>query len=354
MVNNHRKYKADKPFLPVEDQIEKLIGRGLSIGSKEKAKQLIMTHNYYNIINGYKDIFLKSSFEGDDRYIEGSTFEDLYELYMFDRDLRKTILAVTIDVECTFYTNVAYFIGKEYGHEPQKYLDKSKYNTGHKQNNGKTQRENLLDMLWKNIHRPRIEPLIYYKNNYKNMPPWILTKGLTFGQVYTLFELSKSEIKEEIIKSILGIDYVDEKLKEFFAKMMSIFIRYRNWSAHGGRMYNHRCKPELTFWEPLFTMFGVTKSEFNKGRGKNDLLALTASVMFFYQSNTGSTIDYFVFLNSNMDKYRDKRVATYSKVITETGLPENTHEKFLNFISDGAQNKFTLSYLTKESAVVIE
>lgn len=338
------KYKPDKPFKRVEDQIETLRNRGLEITDYESAKKSILTHNYYNIINGYKKPFIETKVNGADKYKKGTNFNDLLDLYKFDRSLRKNIFAITLDIECTFYTHVAYAIGERYGHKPQDYLNLQNYKQGKTQKNKKSQRSNLLNRLKGKISDSEIEPLKYYRENYENMPPWILVKGLTFGEVYTLYALSKKEVKDSVIRGILGVKIIDEDLREFFSKMMSVILKYRNWSAHGGRIYNHRCKPHIAYWEPLCDSFGISRADFNKGQGKNDLLALTMCICFFYQENKKSFIEYFVLLNHTFQDFEKSNILTYSQVIKETGLPVDVHSRFLTMIEN---NEFSTVYTKK-------
>ena len=65
-----------KEFKTIDEQIKLLIDRGISFDDVDKAKKLLLTNNYYNIINGYKDLFLNEN----DKYISGATFEEIYAL----------------------------------------------------------------------------------------------------------------------------------------------------------------------------------------------------------------------------------------------------------------------------------
>lgn len=48
----------DKPFKTYRQQLTILRGRNLVIKDGSKAIQILKNEGYYNIINGYKDIFL--------------------------------------------------------------------------------------------------------------------------------------------------------------------------------------------------------------------------------------------------------------------------------------------------------
>lgn len=86
---------------------------------------------------------------------------------------------------------------------------------------------------------------------------WILVKGLIFGEVYIFYEFFKSDVKDSIIKGILGVKIIDEFLREFFVKMMFVIIKYRNWFVYGGRIYNYRCKFYVVYWEFLCDSFEI-------------------------------------------------------------------------------------------------
>lgn len=61
----------DKPFKTYRQQLTILRGRNLVIKDGSKAIQILKNEGYYNIINGYKDIFLdmpQTKQYGDDRY----------------------------------------------------------------------------------------------------------------------------------------------------------------------------------------------------------------------------------------------------------------------------------------------
>ncbi|WP_243729268.1 hypothetical protein [Mycoplasma capricolum] len=57
--------KRPKEFKTFEEQIEILKSRGLIISNEQKAIEILKQENYYNIVNGYKDLFLKKSLDNN-------------------------------------------------------------------------------------------------------------------------------------------------------------------------------------------------------------------------------------------------------------------------------------------------
>ena len=51
----------DKPFLDLDKPLNLLESRNLIITNRDRAKRLIMTSSYYDLINGYKSVFMLSN-----------------------------------------------------------------------------------------------------------------------------------------------------------------------------------------------------------------------------------------------------------------------------------------------------
>lgn len=82
-----------KPFKTYDEQIEILSSRGLNIDNPDNAKIILSQLNYYNLINGYKTPFLdlKVSTEDEDKYKDGSSFQEIFYLHEMDRELKEVV-----------------------------------------------------------------------------------------------------------------------------------------------------------------------------------------------------------------------------------------------------------------------
>ncbi|PTF88772.1 CAAX protease, partial [Staphylococcus chromogenes] len=60
-----------KPFKTYEEQIQILKNRGLTISDEDKGD--LENENYYNVINGYKDLFLMKK-PASDEFLEPETY----------------------------------------------------------------------------------------------------------------------------------------------------------------------------------------------------------------------------------------------------------------------------------------
>lgn len=55
----------EKVFLSTNQQLKILRARGLVIANGSRAKRIIEMENYYNLINGYKELFLDKTTSKD-------------------------------------------------------------------------------------------------------------------------------------------------------------------------------------------------------------------------------------------------------------------------------------------------
>ena len=102
---------SEKIFRDTRIQIGILKSRGVIIKNKKWAKQTIRTINYYNLVNGYKEPFLQTGTTYE-KYISGTTLEEIHALYEFDRKLRIITIEYILEVEKQAKSLIAYSFSK--------------------------------------------------------------------------------------------------------------------------------------------------------------------------------------------------------------------------------------------------
>ncbi|WP_263848974.1 Abi family protein [Limosilactobacillus equigenerosi] len=123
----------NKPFLPVEKQIEQLkVERGLLFQNEESAKELLLRYGYYEIINGYKEHFMNSSKDDNEGFKEGTTFEHIYSLFTFDRNLRTQVMSSLETFELSLRQAVAYTVSENISYMQDEYMNRNNYTSGKK------------------------------------------------------------------------------------------------------------------------------------------------------------------------------------------------------------------------------
>ena len=70
----------EKQFKNLEEQIEIMKYKGLTIDDPDFAKKVLLRENYF-FLNGYRYPLMKSM--KDKRFLEGATFEELYSIFLF-------------------------------------------------------------------------------------------------------------------------------------------------------------------------------------------------------------------------------------------------------------------------------
>ena len=89
-----------KPYRSVDEKLRILRSRGMAVDAG--AGHVLRREGYYPIVNGYKDLFLDRKAcltAGDDRYGTGARFDDLYALFLFDRELRELLFSAITRAE---------------------------------------------------------------------------------------------------------------------------------------------------------------------------------------------------------------------------------------------------------------
>lgn len=117
-----------RPFVSHRSMLKILREKGMDIGKGAEGSRVIKileSENYYNVINGYKDLFIdhnKKSIHGE-AYKSGTKFNELYGLYTFDRNLRIIYLKYLVQIENNFKSILSHNFSKDYGHENYLKLD---------------------------------------------------------------------------------------------------------------------------------------------------------------------------------------------------------------------------------------
>ncbi|WP_438297384.1 Abi family protein [Sporosarcina sp. FA15] len=325
----------EKPFKAIEEQIEILRGRNLIIDDFGFAKKMLSRETYYNLINGYKDIFLCPNSK-EEKFQDEIHFEHIVNLYLFDKSLRIHILSTLQEIENIYNANIAYLYSEKYGHLESDYLNPNNFKSCYFNKINKLYQRDIMLQEFKTICKRDSDPIKYYRTKYQNVPPWILVKGMSFGNLCNLHQLSKSDIKIEMISRVYQIDAseITEHTKEFFRKSMDIFRRFRNWAAHGSRIFNHQTREELPFSKELYNQFDITKDMFVKGIGKNDFYTLSIAIAKFYSTDKERLISYISTLNQMFDEYKKTDPINYVKVRDTMNLPLDFDMKFLLLLEE--------------------
>ncbi len=253
---------AAKVFKTIEEQLDILKSKNLTITDYDKAKSILLRENYF-FLNGYRSPFLVT---GSKRFIDGSTFEELHALFTFDRYFRNIIFKNVLIVENNYKSIFSYVLSRKYGYKEKDYLNPENFD----RNREKTRQIN--DLIRKVKRQIRINgyqhsATSHYINNYGYIPLWVGVKVLSFGLMGELFSILKQEDKDEIASYYENIGAED--LEDY----LSILSNYRNLCAHEDILYNHITQKAIND-SRIHSELNIPKVDGEYIYGKNDIFAL--------------------------------------------------------------------------------
>jgi abortive infection bacteriophage resistance protein len=103
-----------KPFKTLDEQIQILRDRGMIIHDEESAKDYLLSNTYYNIINGYSKYFPRNV----KQYTAGTSFNEVCQLYLFDKELKQAFFEALISAETHIKSIFAHRFAEAHPDEP--------------------------------------------------------------------------------------------------------------------------------------------------------------------------------------------------------------------------------------------
>lgn len=223
---------SDKEFKTIDEQLEILRSRGLSIKDDGKAKDFLLHNNYYRI-SGYSLTLRKN-----DVFSKNASFQNIIDIYDFDHELRHILLKYIEIIEVTFKSTYAYEFTQV--HNPTAYLDYGLFTNPAKHQEILTKSESQK--------KTRLHHEAYLKHFVSDLkqdvPLWAYVDLLTIADISFLYSISEESIKKSVAKHFgLKMSSGHEILGRFMHSMTII----RNLCAHGSRLYNRlfEQKPSL-------------------------------------------------------------------------------------------------------------
>lgn len=251
-----------KDFRTIDEQVEILQKKGLIVEDIDEAKEILLRENYF-FLNGYRHLFMVS--EKNRTFIKGSTFRELYSLFLFDRYFRNIIFKNVLVIENQLKSILSYQLSKKYGYKEKDYLNPKNFTNDH------DKKRRVKDVLEKMKRQIRINSLhhnatAHYANSYGYIPLWVLVKVLSFGIVCELYTILKKEDKIEIAD-------IFNTTPEDLSNYLIILSNYRNLCAHEDIVYEN--KTERYIEDNIYhEQLNIPKMDAEYIYGKNDLFAV--------------------------------------------------------------------------------
>lgn len=322
---------SEKQFLSISQQIELLKTKNLKFIDEVIAAQNLSSFGYYEIINGYRTTFL----DKNKVFKDSTTFEDIFALYYFDFKLRAVVLETLGYAESYLKQKLAYTLAEKYGTNFHDYMSAEVFNAGAslKRQNPRLGLYSSRDLFFhemKNICNDNRQPFKHYREEHGVVPPWILVKGMTFGNLRAAITLLNSEDKALLIQRLYSQDILtnanSSDLKRIFHETIKIINSYRNQAAHGGRMYNYFPDDQFTYSPLIHGTSELSKTAIEKNKVHSSSLYLLNNSMSLWQNSFPAGTFRHNF-NALLENYSKKWAGQARLVLREMEIPENFIKK---------------------------
>lgn len=302
-----------KEFKTLNEQIEILKNKGLIIDNPDYAEIVLLRENYF-FLNGYRHLFMKSSV--DKRFITGTTFEEIYSLFLFDRTFRNIIFKNILIIENNIKSIISYQLSLKYGYKEKDYLTPKSFTTN------KEKSKQVNDILRKmkrqiSINATQHSATSHYVNNYGYIPLWVLVKVLSFGIVSELYSILKKEDQMNIAE-IYNLDV------EVLTNYLTILSNYRNLCAHEDIVYSNKTQRKIED-NKYHKLLNIPIMDDEYIYGKNDLFSLIIIMKQMLSKDEFNNL--IEEIRHNLDNLEmNLKSIKVEKVMDKMGFPINYHD----------------------------
>ncbi len=210
-----------------KEQIEILKRHGCHIEDEERAIRILSEIGYYRL-----SAYLLP-FKNNKCYAEGTSIENVYKIYEFDRKLRNVLYSAIEIVEIYMRSSLSYYHAHKYG--ALGYLDAASYN----KNFNADEFEEKFNREVRNNQK-----VLFVKHHLENyggkFPLWVASELFTFGSLSYFY----SDLKTCDKKELAGRKF------NSVASWLRCCTDLRNICAHYGRLY-YRIFPSVPSDIPL-------------------------------------------------------------------------------------------------------
>ena len=307
-----------KEFKTFNQQLTMLRDRGMIVPTDGSPKRFLEQENYYNVINGYKDLFLCKDSHGNtiipETYLPNTHFNELKALFLFDRELRFLFLKYLLIFENSFKTTISYEFSQKFP-KANSYLEIANYRDDDPKGVLKQ-----ISILTKTIHDNvgTKGAIKHYIEEHGSVPLWVLVNYLTIGNLSYLYSALKDSEKNAIAKY-----YSDKYEKQYrptntlrissedMESALKIFNLVRNQCAHDERLFNSDYKNIRV--SNIVNYFGVTN--YNNRRLVVAILYFKAVLNKSYYKKFHSE------LNTIFDKYKNEfQTVSFNDILDSMGI----------------------------------
>ena len=231
-----------KQPLTIQQQIQKLESRGLIIDNNGITANYLQNISYYRL-RAYTYPFQNNhDTEVDHHFVRNDIhFNDIVDLYCFDRRLRSLLFNAIEKIEVAFRTKITYEYAmrtkdSHWFMDESLFKDDSCYDPDTEKDVFKYNK--LIDNIKYEVDRSNEDFIKHYQDKYTDppIPPsWMALEVISLGTLSRLYELLKKDESKVLIAKSFGVNKIDIMENWFHA-----ISNLRNCCAHHSRIWNRR------------------------------------------------------------------------------------------------------------------
>ena len=292
----------NKQPLTYNEQIDLLTSRGLSIPDRQRAERHLKNISYYRL-SAYM-LPYKEKIDGSisNRFKDGTTWDKVYRLYVFDRKLRLLVFDAIERIEIAVRAQIVHQLSHKYGSHwqdnPEIFKPAKKVKTKDKiitKDVFAEIQKHIKDQLDNNSAEVFIQ---HYKSKYNsppNPPSWMCVEIMYFKQLSRICDALKQR------KDVSGISNHFNLPPEIFCSWLHTINYVRNICAHHHRLWNRALSivPEkLNFSKSLRWISGINSVQRSR-------LYYFLCMLDYILQTANPTSNFQTRLKSLLEEYKD-------------------------------------------------
>jgi abortive infection bacteriophage resistance protein len=216
---------ANKDPKTVAEQIEILRQRGMLFHNEEVVPHFLENISYYRLKGYWWEM---QSNKVEHKFNNNSYFENVIDLYNFDRHLRLLMFDAIERIEVALRTKLIYHLSLSYG--PLWYLDYSIFTDGINQ-------MSIAGHLSGEITRSKEQFIVEHKNKHKNELPeaWKALEVASMGSLSKIYKNLNHQLPE---KATIALQFGFNSHSDFSSFLEATTV-IRNVIAHHSRLWNN-------------------------------------------------------------------------------------------------------------------
>lgn len=316
-----------KDFLTYNQQMKYLRNNKQIECSGSEHKEILISHGYFNLVNGYKNPFILDNASGNHIYSKGTTLDEMHSLKIFDDELRLLLFKYISKIESEIRVLSAYSFDNINKNNSLTWYNVTAYDTTRKM----SEIVSLISKIYSELSRSKQLYVKNHLNNHNAIPTWIMIKVISFSNTIDFINFTQPIIKNNLCElfSIKKADGTNDY--KLLVGSLQWLRKIRNSCAHNERVYDIILKNQRIN-TPYFNLMSNT---YNNNNNK-DKLIIDCIVYFKYYLKASAFEKFITELTDLLNELQTQlQPQSFNRVRASMGIKDLSH---LNLILQESKN----------------